>query len=263
MRIYINEKYIEKRAKTGRRLSLLGLAVLGVGMLASFSPGVIGGWIQSGNPTAQQPWAQWLFNGGWAIVSMFALLVGFLLGQVGNAYMRRFVKSPRPDEILTKALKGFDDRNHFYAWATPGELVFAGPSGLYAFVTRSTPGEIRIEGDKASQPFSITRVLFSFSQESVGRPMQEAQSLAQSLQEWLTKQLGEDNALAVKPLVVFVDERVKLDVKDPLTPVLLPKQLKQYLRNQLRSERIPKNALAEAVKALNAEAERRGAARVN
>ena len=259
MRIYVNEKYIEKRAKTGRRLSLAGLLVLGVGMLASFSPGVIGGWIQSGNPTAQQPWAQWLFNGGWAIVSMTALLAGFLLGQVGNAYMRRFVKSPRPDEVLIKALKGFDDRNRFYAWATPGELVFAGPSGVYTFTTRSTPGQITIEGAKASQPFSITRILFSFSQEGVGRPMQEAESLSEELQEWLVKTVGEENAPAVKPLVVFTAENVRLDVKDPAVPVLHTKQLKSYLRNQLRSERLPKTALAATVEALDAEAERRGA----
>ena len=40
--------------------------------------------------------------------------LGFLLAQYGNYNLRRYGRSPRPDQILEESMKGFDDRYHLY-----------------------------------------------------------------------------------------------------------------------------------------------------
>ena len=259
MRTYINEKHIEKRTKLGRRTSMVGLVILMVGMAASFSPGVIAGWAEKGNELASTALAQWLLGGGWIFVSMGALLIGFLLGQIGNANVRSFAAYPRADQVIAKALKGFDDRNHFYAWATPSDLVLAGPAGIFAFVTRGMGGKITIQGGKIKQPFSFRRILFAFGQEPGGLPAEEAIGEANKLGEWLAEQLGSDEPVPVKPLVVFTNEKAELDVQDSTVPIIHYKQLKQYLNKELRGSRLNKTTLTAAIAKLDEEAERRGA----
>lgn len=258
MRTYVNTKHITRRMTFGRRTSFAGLIILMVGMLASFSPGLIASWIHSGNSLGSTVWAQWLLQGGWLIVSLICLLGGFLLGQIGNHNIRRFQRSPRADEVVDKALKGFDDRNHLYAWSAPVDLVFAGPAGVYALVTRDLAGKITIQNDKVKQPFSWRRLIFAFGQEAPGLPAQEATEMAQKLEGWLNK--GNDaKPVEVHPLVVFTNEKADLDIQSASAPILHVKQLKQYLRNQLREASLPKSALKMAIEKLDQEAERRGA----
>ncbi|MCP4165945.1 MAG: hypothetical protein GY759_08650 [Chloroflexi bacterium] len=260
MRIYTNAKHIEKRAKLGRRTSLAGLTILAVGMAASFAPGVISGWVANENPLADNAIVQWLMNGGWLYVSMICLLGGFLLGQVGNANMRRFQQSPRPDEVVAAALKGFDDRNHLYAWSEPADLVFAGPAGIFTIVTRGQAGEISIEGGRIKQPFNIRRLLFAFGQEPAGLPVDEAQKDAGKLSAWLDQTLETTDPVAVNPVVVFTNDNAKLDIQDSSAPIVHHKQLKQYLRGQLRGgSSMSRATMSGAIDALDTEAERRGA----
>lgn len=259
MRTYTNEKHIEKRTKLGRRTSMAGLVILMIGMAASFSPGMIAGWAEKGNELANTALAQWLVGGGWLFVSMGALLIGFLLGQIGNANVRSFAASPRADQVIAKSLKGFDDRNHFYAWATPSDLVMAGPAGVFAFVTRGIGGQITIKNGKIKQPFSIKRLIFAFGQEPAGLPGEEAIGEANKLGAWLAEQIGQEEPVTVKPLVVFTNEKVELDVQDSAVPIIHYKQLKQHLRNELRGAKLDKTTLAAAIAKLDEEAERRGA----
>ncbi len=259
MRIYTNEKFIEKRTKLGRRTSMVGLVILMVGMAASFSPGLIAGWAESGNELANTALATWLVGGGWLFVSMGALLIGFLLGQIGNANVRNFAASPRADEVIEKTLKGFDDRNHFYAWAEPTDLVLAGPAGIFAFVTRSMGGKLTIQNGKIKQPFSIKRLIFAFGQEPAGLPGEEAQGDANKLGAWLAEQIGNEEPVDVKPIVVFTNENVQLDVQDSDVPIIHYKQLKQFLRNELRGTRLDKTTLSKSIESLDTEAVRRGA----
>lgn len=251
MRIYTNEKHIAKRAKLGRRTSMAGLLILMLGMAASFAPGYFANKETSGLMT-------WLVEGGWVFVSMGALLAGFLLGQIGNANVRRYQAFPRADQVISKALKGFDDRNHFYAWATPADLVFAGPAGTFAFATRGQGGQITIEDGKIKQPFSIKRFIFAFGQEPTGMPGADAQSEAHKLAGWLNGQLETGDEVEVKPVVVFINDDVQLDVRSSDVPIIHYKQLKQFLRGELRSNRASKQTMGAIIETLDAEAERRG-----
>lgn len=257
MKIYSNEKRIASRAKWGRRTSMAGLIILMLGMLASLSPGYL----------INQPDDQWLkasalgdflLRGGWVYVSMSALLFGFILGQIGNSSMRQFQKSPRPDQVVSRALKGFDDRNHLYAWATPGDLVFAGPAGIFVFITRDLAGKLNVIDGKVKQSFSLRR-FFAFGQEAPGLPVAEAQDAADKVSEWLTQAVGGEEPVPVKPIVVFTNDKAELEVESAAAPVIHHKQLKNHLRNELRNNRISRSVLQKAVAQLDEEAARRGA----
>ena len=63
------------------------------------------------------------WKGCW--LSMLALIVGFAMYQVGMYYTLRYGRPDRPDQILVKTLKGFDNRYYFVSvhqpvWQCPG-----------------------------------------------------------------------------------------------------------------------------------------------
>jgi len=259
MRVYANNETITKKGKLGRRMSVAGLLILGLGMLISYAPVMIQKWIDAGNPLAQNAFMRWLYQGGWLYLSMIALIGGFILGQIGNSYMRRFLRPKRPDMVIAKALKGFDDRNRLYVWASPIDLVFVGPAGIYAIVGKDLAGQVEIIDGKVKTPFSFRKILFFFNDESGGHPLAEAQVAAEKLEKWLQAQLGEDAQVVVKPLVVFTNDKVNLMVSDPDAPVIPYKQLKSYLRNQLKNKPITKPTLQRVVEVMDAYAESKGA----
>ena len=257
MRVYANNSLIEKKGKFGRRLSMIGLAILGLGMLASFAPGLIDK--NSDSAWAQSAFIQWVYQGGWLYLSLGALIFGFVLGQFGNYYMRRFLKPRRPDLVVAKALKGFDDRNRLYVWSSPIDLAFVGPAGIYAIVGRDLAGKITIRDGKIHTPFSLKKLLTFFGDESGGRPLDEAKSDAEKLANWLTEQLGEDANVTVNPLVVFTSDNADLNVEEADVPVLQYKQLKSFLRGKLKGKPINKKTLQQVIEAMDAYAEETGA----
>ena len=81
MRVTTNTKLVNRRARLGTYASLGGIAVLAAGMFASFQPRFV-----------------------W--VSLLALVAGFVLAQYGNYNLRRYGRSPRPDQIIEDEPEG-------------------------------------------------------------------------------------------------------------------------------------------------------------
>jgi hypothetical protein len=204
MRVSTNGKLIKRRRKLGTYASLGGLGVLALGMVASFR--------------MQYVW-----------VSLAALLVGFILAQYGNYNLRRWGRSPRPDQVLEEALKGFDDRYHFYTWTLATPFVLLSPQGIYSLTTRDQTGQITATGSQWHSKFSLSRILMVFAQEGLGNPTTEAQEQAGRLTSWIQQKLPEMTP-NVQPVIIFIDERAQLNITDPTVPVLDAKGLKKWLR---------------------------------
>lgn len=225
MQITKHEKYIRRRSRLGVYASLAGLAVLVAGFVASL----------------QQ-------NQNLLWVSLIAIVVGFILAQFGNYSLRRWGRSPRPDQVIETALKGFDDRYHYYAWVLPHPYVLLSPQGVHLFIVRDQTGQISVEGAQWQSKFSITRLLMAFAQEGLGNPTGEAQDAAGRLMAWIKTNLP-DFSGAVQPIIVFIDPRVRLQVKDPVVPVVEPKNLKKWLRGAGKGDYL-KNAELRALEEL-------------
>lgn len=227
MRVTTNTQLVKRRARFGTYASLGGIAVLAGGMIASFQPRFI-----------------WL--------SLVALIAGFLLAQYGNYNLRRYGRSPRPDQIIEESLKGFDDRYHLYSWSLPAPFVLLTPSGVVSFVTRDQTGEISVNGSQWKSRFSLGRALMMFSQEGMGNPTQDAHAHAAKLTEWIRSKLPESEVVA-QPAILFTDPRAKLQLTEPTVPVLEPKGVKKWLRGSGKTVYL-KNAEYRALEALFDEA---------
>lgn len=218
MHVHLNERMIARRAKIGRYASFIGLAVLLIGMIITF----------------RGPQYLW--------VSFGCLMIGLIASQVGTYHLRRWGRSPRPDEVLTRSLKGLDRRYHFYGWLLPADYVLLGPAGLFVFVTRDQTGEVEYRHGRWRQPFKWTRLLTIFAQEGLGDPAQEAEAQAARLERFLAERLSDEEAAAVsvQGVVTFLMPGVRLELEDePDVPVMPVKKLKEYIRSRGKGEKLP------------------------
>jgi len=212
MKAITNEKLIARNAKIGTWSSLVGLAVLGIGLYISIQ------------------WQEYI------ALSFVCLLAGIVLSNVGLYNTNRWVKSPRPDEVLTKALKGFDRRYYLYNYVLPAGHTLLAPSGLFVIVARNHDGPISYAGGRWRQKFNLLRA-FGILGEGVGNPIRDAEKNVLKMQKFLAKQ-GLELEVAVQPLIVFTSEKAELHVQDPPLPVLTPKGLRDFLR------KLPKDVLS-------------------
>ncbi|HRJ41682.1 MAG: hypothetical protein KJZ86_14220 [Caldilineaceae bacterium] len=240
MKIYRNLAEIKRKESMGRRITLGGLAVLFVGLLASFTPN----WFP---PDAQAANGFIAFvQSYWAYISFGALALGFLASNVGSYYINRFAprrwpdsnRIARPDELVEQNLKGFDDKYALFLWSLPNApYLLAGPTGIQVFVVRGDKGQVNVSGDRWKEPFSIGRIFTAFTREGLGNPGREVEELKQKVRELL--QAGEaDGRLSVKagdvPMegaVVFVNPSINLQLDNPSVPVVPVAQLKKVIRS--------------------------------
>ena len=212
MKAVTNEKLIARNAKIGTWSSLGGLAVLGIGLYISIQ------------------WQEYI------ALSFVCLLAGIVLSNVGLYNANRWVKSPRPDEVLTKALKGFDKRYYLYNYVLPVGHALLAPSGLFVIVARNHGGPIYYADGRWRQKFNLIRA-FGFLGEGMGNPIRDAEKDVRKMQKFLAKQ-GLELEVPIQSLIVFTNEKADLHVQDPPLPVLTPKGLKDLLRKS------PKDALS-------------------
>lgn len=212
-----NDKLINRNAQIGKITSIASLLILGAGMFITFT---------------QPERVSW---------SLLALLVGFLLSQIGIYFTNRWGRNPRPDEELDTAMKGFGKDYHIFHYATPASHVLVGPAGVWVFVVKSVSGTIVFDKDKERWKRKggglLAWYLKIFAQESIGRPDLEIPSERDGLQDYLDEQLPESD-VSVQAALVFTNENVDIQVADAPVPTLHAKQLKDYLRKQAKKKPI-------------------------
>ena len=111
-------------------------------------------------------------------------------------------------------------------------------------------------------PFSWRRFL-AFGQDGSNAPGLEAQQAAKKASVWLSAQLGSAESVPVNPLVVFTNDNAQVEVLSASIPVVHHKQLKDFLRGQVRGTNLSKETLKAVVDRLDEEAAKRGVAAEN
>lgn len=210
MEAFANESKIRVNVGIGRWLSLAGLGVLLVGMVVSIvKPDLV-------------------------IVSLLCLALGFLASTIGAYYANRWTKSPRPDEVLNQALKGISNKYHIYHYLLPLPHVLLGPAGLFIFRVYLHEGPVTYDGNKWKQKFNLLRFLGFSGQEALADPVRDVQYDQQRFANWLKKRLPENESPPITSVIVFTRDNVQLDVAKTEVPVLDRRQLKGWIRNQLK-----------------------------
>ncbi|MEN4100885.1 MAG: hypothetical protein ROW52_13265, partial [Anaerolineaceae bacterium] len=123
MKIVTNQKLIKRNSRIGQTTTLVSLAILAGGLFMSFNADLIQ-------------------------YSFFALLLGFILSQVGIHYGTKFGRSPRPDERLSQALKGLGEQYVLYHYSGPVPHLLVGPSGIMPLLPYNQRGTITYDENR-------------------------------------------------------------------------------------------------------------------
>ncbi len=217
MKSVTNIKLIQRNAKIGQYSSLGALVVLGIGLLITFK------------------WPN-LF-----VYSLGALLIGFLMSQVGIHYTNRWGHNPRPDEIVDKCLKGLGREFTIYHYVTPVSHLLVGPAGVWTIMPNFQSGTIAYDKKRwrAKGGGFLQSYMRLFGQENIGRPDLESEAEIDSAKRYLKRVLPEGTEVPdVKSLLLFANPKVELKVEDAPIPALTPKDLKDFLREKSKEKTI-------------------------
>jgi hypothetical protein len=225
MNIVTNAKLIKRNAKIGQYTSLGAFIVLGAGLFIAF---------------------QMKDNMGFTY-SMAALLVGFVLSQVGIHFTNRWGRNPRPDEVIDKSFKGLGREYSIYHYVTPASHLLVGPAGIWTILPYFTAGTVtyekkrwRVRGGGLLQ--SYVRL---FGQDGIGRPDYESEAEIDSAKRYLKRVLPEGTEIPeVQSVLVFASPKVELDIEEAPIPAFLPKDLKDFLREKGKQKVINETTLA-------------------
>ena len=238
---------IKGREKLGRRFSFLGLGVLLAGMIASFIPS----WYPPGTPAPNalagflQQW--------WALASLVALPLGFTCATLGSYFINRFARRywpgskvmARPDEVLERGMKGFDDKYSYFAHSLKeSNYVLAGQCGILIFAARSDRGRVVVQGDRWKEPFSIMRFFTVFAREGVGNPARDLGEQVSKLRDLLNKSGDASlNDVPIDGAAVFLNDGVKLELDSPVIPALRVDQVKEFVRRKAKEAKLSNNTV--------------------
>ena len=230
MKIVKNEKLIKRNSQIGQWTSIGALLILGGGMYISFS-----------KPA--------LFN-----YSIVALVMGFLLTQVGMYYGNRFGRSPRPFEQLDAGLKGLPGDFTMYHYVTPVSHLLVGPAGIWTIIPIRQRGKISYQKNrwKLTGGGFAQSYMSIFGQEGLGRPDLDIQNDIYAVTKFLAKKMNGTEIPEVQGILVFTHDEVEIEPNDAPNPALPLKKLKDFMRQKTKEQPISAMTLS-AIKAVLSE----------
>jgi hypothetical protein len=208
MESFVNQPFLAKRAKFGRWGSFVGLGALILGVMV----------------TTRSP------------LAAYGLLLIGLLGATFGSYMANpYVREPRADQVLAKAMEGLDKRYALYSYYFPSHHVIASHYGLLVAIPRAQEGQVWVNGGQWRHKAGWRKLLQLFGEPGVGRPDQDAIHEAGRVKEWIEKLLP-DNDVPVLAAVVFTNPKVELHVSAPTVPTMSAPELADYMRQGLKGQ---------------------------
>ena len=180
------------------------------------------------------------------------------MSQVGINFTNRWGRNPRPDDVIDKSLKGLGREYTIYHYVTPVSHLLVGPSGIWTIIPYFLGGKVvyenkrwRVKGGGFLQSY-----MRLFGQENLGRPDLQSEAEVDSAKRYLARVLPEGMEIPpIKTLLLFANPKVELQVEDAPIPAMLPKDLKDFLRQEGK-EKIINDDLLSSIRAALPKAEK-------
>jgi hypothetical protein len=224
MKIYSNEKLIKRNTLIGNITSLSSIAVLGVGMYLSFKDTT---------------------GGQYLTITYTCLIVGFLLFQIGNYFTNRFGKPPRPDQRISQALKGLDDKYSLYHYMTNIPHLLVGPSGIYCLLPYNQMGTISFNTEKNRwKQTGGNFFLKTFGGESLGRPESDSQYTVGDITKFFQKKGVDLGTTIPEPVLVFTNEKASINTEGYEGFAVTSEKLKEFIRKRTKANPVPLEILS-------------------
>ena len=195
MKIIIDRQTLARRARLSHAASLGGLLVL----------------LSSVGISLWQP--------SWTLLTGLLLFAGGSLAIVGIYFANRWVKKPRPEDLLDQALKGLDDRHRLYHYSLPCDHLLLTPGGIIAIETVPLEGVFTYRDGKWRQRMTPGRAMRFFGEERLGNPIDRAQASAGSIKGRLVEEIPEAASLEARGMVVFTNPFVELNIEKSPLPI--------------------------------------------
>jgi hypothetical protein len=209
MLVIRDEQRIQRMRRLSQYMTLIGLGALVLGLVLAFTMETVEVFIYQ----------------------LLALAVGLILSQIGVYLGHRYVRRPRPDQVLDDAVKKVMKDGRMYHYVLPVPHVLLTPQGIIVFIAKYQVGEIKAEGDNWSQKGIGLRRFFG--QESLGNPSREAQIMVERLATFLRKNAPEVEEVPIAPMIVFTTPDIKsLNVANANFPAMPFNKVKGYLKQQ-------------------------------
>jgi hypothetical protein len=223
MIVVTNTKLIKRNSKIGQFTSIGALVVLGIGLYISFT-----------SPSN-------------FVYSLGALLLGFFLSQIGMYYGNRWGRSPRPDELIDRSLKGLGREYSVYHYVTPSAHLLVGPAGIWTLLPYFQSGSITYAKNRWRSKGGgfIQGYLRIFGQENLGRPDVESKVEIDSANHYLTRILPEGTIIPeIKALLIFTNPKVELNADGSPIPAVVTDQVKDFMRDKSKTNPLSVDMLA-------------------
>ena len=165
-----------------------------------------------------------------ANVSLALMIAGLGVSMVGIYFANRWVRKPRPEDQLNKALKSLHDNCHLYHYpALPCDHVLLTPSGVVILETVGLSGPFTYKKGKWKEAMTIGRALRWIVEEHLGDPIRAAQDAETHLRKQFGKLEILDARIPIKPVVVFIHPVVELDIEGAAIPVCKVEKLRKHI----------------------------------
>lgn len=204
MKIIIDQAKMERRARFSHTASLGGMLILLGGVAVSmFFPDI-------------------------TILPPILLVGGFGVALVGIYYANRWVRKPRPEDVLNDSLKGLADTYRLYHYLLPADHVLLTPSGVIVIETVALEGEFTYQAGRWQERFNLGRALRFIVEEKLGDPIRTARQNARSVEQLLANAVA-GVSVPVAAMVVFTHPNVRLILDNTPIPVRQPHKLSKHL----------------------------------
>ncbi len=198
MKSIIDTRKLESRARIIQVMSFGGMIFLLGGVVLLF----------------QKP------NLGFDTSSLAVVLVvtGFTIANSGIYLANRWLKRPRPEDVLDSGLKPLTNTTRLYHYLLPADHVLLTPSGLIVFEVVALDGKFTYHDGRWSRKFNLARSLRMLVEERVGDPIRRANSSAEKIKALIADSVSGPQP-PVESMVIFTSPLAELDVDSPPIPV--------------------------------------------
>ena len=169
-----------------------------------------------------------LFAQGVAPFALVFVFLGGAISMVGIYLANRWVRKPRPEESLDKALKSLDDGYRLYHYpALPSDHVLLTPTGLLALEVVNLAGSFTYRKGRWRESMTIGRALRYLVEPRVNDPRALAEALTDELRSWFRDHLAAPADVPVKVLTVFTHPAVDLQMDEGNVPAMVIAKLRK------------------------------------
>lgn len=202
MQSFVNEPFLEKRRKYARWGSYIGFGALFIGLMT----------------TSRSPLLAYLF-----------LLVGLIAATFGSYMASRYVREPRPDQVLADKLSELDKRYTLYNYYPLGEHIIASHYGITVLEPRNQEGVITYANGRWRHRAGFRKILQLFGEPTLGRPDQDVSRQVEWVKQWIDETMPEED-IPVRGVVVFTRPGVELHASDAPVPAVTADELANFMK---------------------------------